>query len=120
VIKQLDTETFGGFTMEAQEIGNKTWFAGGRLVVNKNTWYAHMHKGKRGKQYHFSNKQYDWFMRENEKGRLAGIKYFIQDPHFEDLMKRFSPVPTWPDNWKEQLVIDEKSDYSHSEGYQGL
>jgi glycosyltransferase involved in cell wall biosynthesis len=120
VIKGFDVETFGNFTMEAQEIGNKTWYSGGRVVVNKKTWYAHMHKGKRGKRYQFSNQQYDSFMRQNEKGRLAGIRIFIQDPQFEVLLKRFWPVPTWPENWKERLVLDEKQDYSHSEGYNSI
>ena len=116
----FDSKTFGNFTMEAQEIGNKTWFNDGYLVVNKKTYYAHMHKGKRGKQYQFSNKQYDWFMRENEKGRLAGIKVFLQDPRFEKLLESFWPVPGWKETWKEDLIRDEKSDYSHSKGYDGI
>ena len=49
LLAPLDTEHYGTFTQEAQEIGNKVWLSGGRLVVNKKTWYAHYHKGKRGK-----------------------------------------------------------------------
>jgi glycosyltransferase involved in cell wall biosynthesis len=112
VIKGFDIDTFGQFTMEAQEIGNRTWYAGGRVVVNKKTWYAHMHKGKRGKQYQFSNAQYRDFGEQNEKGRLAGIRVFISDPHFEELLMKFWPVPTWPLNWKDQLSIDALKDYS--------
>ena len=41
---------------EAAYIGTATWMDGGRVVVNKNTWYCHRH-GKRG----FGNKpQRDW------------------------------------------------------------
>ena len=116
----FDVERYGSFTMEAQEVGNNTWFKGGRVVVNKKTWYAHMHKGKRGKRYQFSNAQYDSFMRQNEKGRLAGIKYFIGDPQFEVLLNAFWPVPGWPENWKERMIIDEKTDYSHTEGYDSI
>src|SRR5665213_1214818 len=35
VIGELDSSRYGGFTMEAQEVGLKTWFTGGRVVVNK-------------------------------------------------------------------------------------
>ena len=116
----FDIERYGNFTMEAQEVGNATWFKGGRVVVNKKTWYAHMHKGKRGKRYQFSNAQYDSFMRQNEKGRLAGIKYFLEDPRFETLLKKFWPVPGWPQYYQDQIKIDEKQDYSHSEGYDSI
>lgn len=121
-IQELDTERYGGFTQEAQEIGNKTWLSGGRLVVNKKTWYAHMHKGKKGKGYGFSNEQYKRHMDGTEKGRLFCIDYWVNNRHlqehldwkpFEWLMEKFWPVPTWPENWKEQIKIDAANDYAH-------
>lgn len=116
-IKEMDTENYGSFTQEAQEIGNKTWLSGGRLVVNKKTWYAHMHKGNKGKRYGFSNRQYDKHMEGTERGRLYCIDYWLNNRwpeakyDWEWLMNKFWPVPTWPENWKEQLKIDEPMAY---------
>lgn len=122
-IKELDTENYGTFTQEAQEIGNKTWLSGGRLVVNKKTWYAHMHKGSKGKGYGFSKEQYQKHMEGTERGRLFCIDYWVNDKHlienpdwlpFDWLLKHFDPVPTWPEDWQEQIKIDAAKDYTNS------
>lgn len=114
----LDDVNYGTFTQEAQEIGNKVWLTGGRLVVNKNTWYAHWHKGKSGKGYGFSNEQYQKHMAGTERGRLYCIDHWLNDREpgiihdFAWLLEKFWPVPTWPENWREQLIIDAQQDYS--------
>lgn len=114
----LDEQLYGSFTHESQEIGNKTWLSGGRLVVNKKTWYAHFHKGKKGKGYGFSIEQYKKFSQEKERGRQACIDYWINNKwpgrihDFEWLINKFWPVPNWPENWKEQIRIDAKYDFS--------
>ncbi len=115
---ELDSELYGNFTQEAQEIGNKTWLGGGRLVVNKKTWYAHFHKGSKGKGYGFSTDQYKRFCRDKEKGRQVCIDYWINNKwdnrihDFEWLVEKFWPVPHWPENWKEQIKIDSQYDFS--------
>lgn len=40
----LQEEGYGTFAQEAIEIALKTWLSGGRVVVNKKTWYAHKHR----------------------------------------------------------------------------
>lgn len=40
----LDWQSYG-FYSESIEIGMRTWCSGGKVVVNKRTWYAHLHKG---------------------------------------------------------------------------
>lgn len=116
----LDSEAYGQFTQEAQEIGNKTWLGGGRLVVNKMTWYAHWHKGNRGKGYGFSRDQYREHMDGTEKGRLFCIDYWLNNRwekrvhDWEWLLEKFWPVPTWPDNWREQIKIDAAKDYANA------
>ena len=121
LIKELDEVNYGTFTQEAQEIGNKVWLSGGRLVVNKKTWYAHFHKGKRGKSYNFTTAQYDRHMADMERGRLYCIDYWMKTKEykydFDWLLNKFSPVPTWPVNWKEQIKIDRLKDFSTT--YQG-
>jgi len=109
IIKELDSSLYGPFTQEAQEIGNKTWLSGGRLIVNKKTWYAHWHKGKKGKGYGFSNTQYEVHMSQMEEGRRFCVDYWLNNKwpdrtrDFEWLIEKFWPVPTWPENWKEKL-----------------
>ena len=120
LLNPLDDINYGPFTQEAQEIGNKVWLSGGRLVVNKKTWYAHWHKGSKGKGYGFSREQYQKHMDGTERGRVYCIDYWINNRwegrkyDFEWLLQKFWPVPTWPENWKEQILIDQEKDYSRS------
>ncbi len=53
---KIQDEGFGTFGYEAAEIGTKTWQWGGRVVVNKNTWFAHLHKGKKYHRGYFLSK----------------------------------------------------------------
>lgn len=43
VIGSLDTERYGQMYQDQHEMIFKTWKAGGKMMVNKNTWYAHKH-----------------------------------------------------------------------------
>lgn len=42
VIKNLDTR-YGDMYQDSHEMIFKTWKAGGKMMVNKNTWFAHKH-----------------------------------------------------------------------------
>jgi GT2 family glycosyltransferase len=44
VIGELQTEGYGPLTQDSHEMVFKTWQAGGRLMLNKNTWFAHKHR----------------------------------------------------------------------------
>lgn len=86
---------YGNFVREAQEIGLKTWLSGGKVFVNKRTWYAHLHKGPRyGRMYYIDkfkmiagNSYCDdyWFNNRWEQAKYD-MAWFIE---------RFAPVPTW-------------------------
>lgn len=43
VIVELDTKNYGTMYQDSHEMVFKTWQAGGKLMVNKNTWFAHKH-----------------------------------------------------------------------------
>lgn len=43
VIVELQTEGYGPMYQDSHEMVFKTWKAGGKLMVNKNTWFAHKH-----------------------------------------------------------------------------
>lgn len=40
----LQEKGYGPFAQEAIELSLKTWLGGGKVMVNKNTWYAHKHR----------------------------------------------------------------------------
>ncbi len=84
---------------EAAYIGNTTWMAGGRVVVNKNTWYAHLYKTKQaGRGYHMD----DTLRRRCYK---YSYKHWVEDNKegFIKLINKFSPLPGWPMDWETRL-----------------
>lgn len=91
----MDGTHYGQFVREAQEIGLKTWLSGGAVFINKNTWYAHLHKGKIHKRGYFLNSRsmqigFDycddfWF-----NNRWDGAQHDLAW-----LIERFMPVPDW-------------------------
>jgi len=44
VIGELQTEGYGPLIQDSHEMVFKTWKAGGKLMLNKNTWHAHKHR----------------------------------------------------------------------------
>jgi glycosyltransferase involved in cell wall biosynthesis len=96
----MSEEGYGGFTQEPQEIGMKTWLGGGQILVNKKTWYAHLHKGRKyGRGYHqdkyeiLRGHEYSarYWMNNRWAGRVHDMEWFVD---------RFAPMPTWSANWK--------------------
>lgn len=89
---------YAGWAQEPTEIGLKTWLGGGRVVVNKKTWYAHLHKGR----------QYGRMYNMDERGVIAGHAYGAdywmknkwpkQIHNIDWLIEKFMPVPTWPED----------------------
>lgn len=117
VIGELDSSHYGPFTMEAQEVGMKTWLFGGRVVVNKKTWYSHWHKGRAGKGYGFSNAQYKKHAESMEKGRLYAIAYWLNTQDFIHdwnwfVTEKFPDMPGWSKDWRERVERDRVKDYS--------
>jgi len=99
----LNSMGAGTWSGEDIEISLKTWLGpwDGKVMVNKNTWYAHMHKGRehpRGWNVSYSdiNSSYLWTAHYWMANEWAERKHDI-----EWLIDRFSPVPTWPENWKD-------------------
>lgn len=97
----LSLEGYGDFIQEFQEIGMKTWLGGGRVVVNKLCWYAHLHKGRQyGRGYNVSRASWhngchysaDLWLNNRWKDRVHDMGWLIE---------KFAPVPTWPENWHE-------------------
>lgn len=113
----LDDEHYGTFTQEAQEISNKAWLSGGRVVVNKKTFYAHFHKGKKGKGYGFTREQYKKHLIGTEKGRVYSISYWLNTTDFKYdwnwfVAEKFPDMPGWSRDWKERVEQDRGTDFS--------
>jgi len=97
----MDEESYGHFSNEFQEIGLKVWLSGGRVVRNKKTWYAHLHKGRKygrgwplGKSVlnqgaSFTNR---WMDGRNWRKQDRDIRWMVH--HF---WTGWAPVPTWPE-----------------------
>lgn len=116
----LDDENYGTFTQEAQEISMATWLSGGRVVVNKKTWYAHWHKGSKGKGYGFSREQYKKHMQGTEKGRLYCITHWLTTREYPYdfrwfVEEKFPDMPGW-ENYQERIKQDAPKDFSATYG----
>jgi len=44
IIGELQTEGYGQMYQDSHEMIFKTWKAGGKMILNKNTWFAHKHR----------------------------------------------------------------------------
>ena len=110
VSKDYFLNTLGGFPTEdplghAQEpiwLGLKAWLMGGKLMVNKKTWYAHLHQDSKDRGYpedkKHTEKTYNWTA-EYWLTNTGKLKY-----SFEQFVDKFMPMPTWPENWKEMYA----------------
>ena len=78
---------YGTFTQEPVEIALKTWLGGGKVMINKKTWYAHKHRKYR--------RTYGGIGEEVEKGNKYSQDYWLNNRWTERkydldwLMKRF-------------------------------
>ncbi len=94
---------YGTFVREAQEIGLKTWLGGGKVMTNKKTWYAHLHKGPQYGRMYFIDRR-----RMNEGNAYCDDYWF--NNRWEEakhdlawLVERFWPVPSWTPELLEQV-----------------
>jgi hypothetical protein len=97
-------ETYSTFAQEPQEIGLKYWLSGGAIKINKKTWYAHLHKGKRyGRMYHQDVNtiaSHNWsarhWMNDEEPGMIHTMQWFVEE--------KIPGMPTWEPNWRQELI----------------
>lgn len=92
---------------EGEELSFKTWLSGGKVMTNKNTWYAHLFKGRRYRR------GYSLDVSMIQRDRAAHIDYWFnnrwpQQVHkLEWLVNRFMPVPSWPVDWQNPKYVTE-------------
>lgn len=104
---------FGGFCermdyAEHHELSMQTWLGGGRVVINKDTWYAHPRKRASG---------YCMDMEKVYADHDQSARYWVENRYpgrmhdFDWLIDKFWPLPTketrhraekyyWPSDWR--------------------
>jgi glycosyltransferase involved in cell wall biosynthesis len=95
----MKVEGYTGWGQEGEELCLTTMLNGGRAVVNKNTWYSHLHKGATyGRMYH-------WTKNDIYPSYDYSFNYWIneQKDFFISVIEKFWPIPNFPENWKEKL-----------------
>jgi len=105
-IGMLDEKHCDLMENEPQELGFKTFLSGGRCVLIKDAWHAHMHKNERELDNRGRSWKLSWqAMRDTGRfqtfvwmnNRWAGATKKI-----EDFVEHFWPIPSWPSDWISQ------------------
>jgi glycosyltransferase involved in cell wall biosynthesis len=108
-IGRMNEEGYGTFIGEALELGLKTWLGGGKVMVNKKTWYAHLYKGKgyREKYQALFNTPYSRVgFAERKVGNAFTVKHWMNES-LSWLIERFWPIPSWPEDRSEWYRVPE-------------
>ena len=79
VIGELQVEGYGPLYQDSHEMVFKTWKAGGKLMVNKNTWHAHKHRN--------FPRTHNNGTKENPSNNEACWKYSLEqwEPYYEEI-----------------------------------
>lgn len=98
----------GGWGQQAIEVACKAWLSGGKLMVNKKTWFAHWFRGHLGWPYPITGNQIDR-VRKYSTDLWLNNKWPQQKRDFMWLIKKFNPP-----GWEEKAVVEK----SHAEEVQ--
>ena len=93
-------ETWGSWGGQGAEVALKTWLSGGRVLCNKNTWYAHLFRTQGGdfgfpypnpgkEQKKAKDKLRDVFLNDKWEHQIYPLSWLVE---------KFAPVPGWHDD----------------------
>lgn len=106
---ELCGDDLGSWGNQGIEVACKTWLSGGRVLVNHNTWYAHMFRTQGG------DFGFPWPAVGTNKTKKK-VKDLLWDQKWDEqihpvswLVERFWPVSGWTDEDLEELKEQEKS-----------
>lgn len=89
-------EEHGSWGQMAVELSMKAWLSGGRMVVNKRCWFAHLSRTQKGFGFPYVHKK-----GAIEKARRHSQEIWLQNKwpkaiHTYDwIIKKFAPLPGW-------------------------
>jgi len=88
-------ERHGSWGQQGVEVACKTWLSGGKLMVNKKTWYAHMFRTQGGDfGFPYPNPGIDK-ARQYSRDLWLNNKWDKAKYSLEWLINKFAPVPDW-------------------------
>ena len=106
----LDDINYGASGKEALEVLLKCWLSGGRVIRNKKTWYAHLHKGRKyGRGFRVGRSHRLKSGNQINKWLIFGEAWDKQKHDFKWLVDKFDP-PDWKkrdwddESWKRSLI----------------
>lgn len=103
----LCDEEFGSWGQQGVEVACKTWLSGGKVIINHNTWYAHMFRTNGpefGFPYPLSGSQVSQ-ARKRSRELFPGNGWDKAVHDFDWLIRKFSPVPDWDVNRVEKGIV---------------
>ena len=92
-------ENHGSWGQMGVELACKSWLSGGRQVVNKNTWFAHMFRtqgGDFGFPYHQPGRAVE-HARKYSRNMWEGNNWSLAIRPFNWILNKFKPIPDWPE-----------------------
>jgi hypothetical protein len=91
---ELCDEKHGSWGQQGTEVACKTWLSGGRLVVNKRTWFAHLFRTQKGFGFPYPN---PGISKAREYSRDLWLKDSWDKAQYplSWLINKFAPVPDW-------------------------
>ena len=108
--KELCDESLGNWGNQGIEVACATWLTGGKVLVNHNTWYAHMFRTQGG-DFGFpwpAGGRDTQKTKNNVKDKYWNGKHPKQIHPVSWLIDKFWPVPGWDDKSIETLKNIEK------------
>jgi glycosyltransferase involved in cell wall biosynthesis len=92
-LRGMQISGYGANYMEPADLGFRTWMLGGKVIVRKDCWYAHLHQDHRARGY-----PVDW--PEVKRSYRWTAEHWMRRADFAQLVERFMPIPTWPADWQ--------------------
>ena len=102
---EINDEKVGNWGNQGIELACSAWLSGGRVLVNHNTWYAHMFRtqgGDFGFPWQVSGND-NARTKKNVKDKFWEMKHPTQIHPVSWLVEKFWPVPGWTDEQLQQL-----------------
>lgn len=89
-------EAHGSWGQMGVEFACKSWLSGGRLVVNKKTWFSHLFRTQPGFGFPYPNPGIEKAREHSRRLWIEG-KWPKAVHKLDWLIQKFAPVPDWPD-----------------------
>jgi hypothetical protein len=96
-------ESHGSWGQMGTEIACKTWLSGGRLVVNKTTWFSHLFRTQPGFGFPYPNPGVEQ-AREYSRHLWYGNNWSKQIYPLSWLLEKFAPIPGWHEEDRQEKL----------------